>query len=130
MVIVGLRRLRGAAAAVVAALLLTCLAGVGRSAADGCADVTRLFAVDAGTGHLAELPYCPGAGKFLPATDVDGADRRPYRDVVAAQDGGIAVVYAVTWTASCGPAGNRRRVPRWRRRCGSAPRSTGHATAR
>jgi len=56
----------------------------------------RLYAVDAHSGHLAELELCADRGGFLPATDVDGGDWRAYRDVFAAADGAATVVYAVT----------------------------------
>ena len=49
-------------------LLLTALLAVGGSAAGeaGCSAATRLFAVAAGTRHLAELPYCAELGRSSP----------------------------------------------------------------
>jgi hypothetical protein len=63
-----------------------------------CSGSTRVFAVDAGTGHLAELRPCQAGRtwRFGPAVVVDRADWRSYVAVVAMYDGDAAVLYAVT----------------------------------
>jgi hypothetical protein len=60
-----------------------------------CARPTPLFAVERDTGHLAEVPYCPGAG-FLAPHEVDTGDWRTAGAMVAATDGAITVLYTVT----------------------------------
>ncbi|MEV4313854.1 hypothetical protein [Actinocrispum sp. NPDC049592] len=87
----------------VAACLVLVLSGVTPAAADTGCD-TRVFAVDAKTGHLAEVQVCP-AGTSWPAdtswqlgsvVTVDSGDWRAYSKVFGAYDGAAVVVYAVT----------------------------------
>ncbi len=95
-----LRTSRRLAAWLAALLLAASLAGLlPRALADpacGGPPAQRLYAVDAGSGHLAELGLCADGSGFMPAAEVDGADWRAYRDVFAATDGAATVVYAVT----------------------------------
>jgi hypothetical protein len=85
---------------IVTALLAAGLFGsatpVAPAAADtSCARVTPLFAVEQDTGHLAELPYCPGGG-FLAPHEVDTGDWRAAGPMIAATDGTTTVLYTVT----------------------------------
>lgn len=56
----------------------------------------RIFAVDAVTGHLAQVPFCRDCGGFGSATEVDSQDWRVYSQVFAVNDGPAAILYAVT----------------------------------
>jgi hypothetical protein len=64
--------------------------------ADGCAEATRVFAVDSGTGHLMELSSCRRTPAVGPGVEVDSSDWRAYRQVTGFFDGDAAVLYAVT----------------------------------
>jgi len=75
--------------------------GITPSAAEvPCDGSARVFAVDAGTGQLAEIRPClvDRVWKFGPAVTVDRADWRLYEAVFAVYDGDAAVLYAVTAT--------------------------------
>jgi hypothetical protein len=84
----------------VAALPAIGLGGITPSTADiECAGSSRVFAVDAGTGHLAEIRSCPGSTSTLgPAVEVDSGDWRAYWTIFGMFDGNAAILYAVTPT--------------------------------
>src|SRR5687767_15140482 len=56
------------------------------SAAD-CIGLTRVFAVDSGTGHLMELGSCPQSSALEPGVAVDSSDWRAYRQVTGVFQG-------------------------------------------
>lgn len=74
--------------------------GATPAAADSpCTGSARVFAVDARTGHLAEIRTCrTEAWVFGPAVEVDRADWRSYSTIFAVSDGEAVVLYAVTAT--------------------------------
>lgn len=75
---------------------LTGLAGPVGAAADVCAAPERIFAVDAGTGHLTELEACLDPAAITVVGEVDTGDWRSFRRLLAVADGVTTVVYAVT----------------------------------
>jgi hypothetical protein len=88
-------------AAIAAALLavlqaVTGLAGPVGAAATACAAPERIFAVDAGTGHLSELQACPDPASITVVGEVDAGDWRSARRILAAADGAATVLYSVT----------------------------------
>jgi hypothetical protein len=87
----------------VVALLVTLLVpGAVPATAEGgagqgqCAESEWILAVDARTGHLAEMESCHVLGEFGPAADLDTGDWRQYRHVFATRTGTVLVLYAVT----------------------------------
>jgi len=93
-----LKRLMGC---LVMASLAIGFGGATPAAADvQCDAVARVFAVDATTGHLAEIRPCRTVRtwEFGPTVVVDRADWRLYSAVFAMYDGDAAVLYAVTTT--------------------------------
>lgn len=94
--------------------------GLTHSAAEvRCAGSARLFAVDAGTGHLAEIRSCLVDRTWVlgPAVEVDRADWRSYSTVFAVADGDAMILYAVTTTGAL-----------WWRRQGAPGAATGVPT--
>ncbi|HEU5469669.1 MAG TPA: hypothetical protein VFV67_03380 [Actinophytocola sp.] len=67
-----------------------------KAVADEDCDPRHIFAVDARSGHLMEMPFCSATGEFGPKTDVDAGDWRPYSHVFAVDAGPATLVYATT----------------------------------
>ncbi|TCO45299.1 hypothetical protein [Actinocrispum wychmicini] len=64
-----------------------------------CAGSARVFAVDAGTGHLVQIQSCPGETPSLGATaEVDTADWRVYSKIFGMYDHNAVILYAVSAT--------------------------------
>ncbi|MBP2326599.1 hypothetical protein JOF56_006984 [Kibdelosporangium banguiense] len=63
-----------------------------------CPTTTRVFTVDAKTGHLGEIRRCftGDSWQLRPMGEVDSADWRTYSKVFGAYDGDAAILYAVT----------------------------------
>jgi hypothetical protein len=66
------------------------------TAAGSCTGTSRVFAVDAETGHLVEIRSCPEASSFGQTATVDSADWRGYAAIFGVRDGNAAIVYSVT----------------------------------
>lgn len=96
----GFLRRRRAGSLATALAMTICVAGLaspsGATPGAACADPSRLFAVDADTGVLAELQACSDPAGIVEVAEVDAGDWRGAQHVFAVEDGAVTVVYAVT----------------------------------
>lgn len=80
-----------------AGLVMLDTATVPAAAGPGCTGTARVFAVDAGTGHLNQIRICSAdVPRVSGHTVVDSADWRAYRTVFGMSDGDAVVVYTVS----------------------------------